>query len=246
MPLHFPRCPDVRLRNAPLVEVICQVRYSPILRILRDPPSEFQEEIRGRFPQFEMSTEVEGPGHLYRFRTADGQTTITLGPDAYSLATGQYTVWEDFAKDIVRIHEAIQRVYQIPFYNRIGLRYVNLFTTSNTGGETLTHISEVLRPEFSPLLRVDAWTDPSELVTQLLLEDTQGKLIMRIGAKADADDGGPVVFLDLDFFEEGQLAVDGLLDRCKRYHDVIYDAFRWSLKEDRLVVFEPSAGGGGR
>ena len=49
--LCFPSSEDVRLKNAPLAEVICQVRFPPVLRIGSEQPADFQERIRGRFPQ---------------------------------------------------------------------------------------------------------------------------------------------------------------------------------------------------
>lgn len=51
MALNFPHTPDVRLANSPLVEVVCQVRFPPILRINKEEPSDFQEAVRQRFPE---------------------------------------------------------------------------------------------------------------------------------------------------------------------------------------------------
>ncbi len=239
VPIQFPHYPDVPLGNAPLMEVICQARYSPILRILKDPPSDVQEAILDRFPRFEGFAEFEGVGRLYRFRTADEHVTFTLGSDSFSLATDRYGVWDDFGRDLDLVHNAVQQVYRIPFYNRIGLRYVNIFDTSRTGKDSLSELSTLLRPELTTLLNTEAWEQPEELVTQLMLKGSEGKLIMRIGAKPEADEGKPILFLDLDFFDEGQLPTDDLTDRCKRYHDAIYDAFRWSLNDDTLGTFEP-------
>lgn len=237
MSRHFPQFADVPLKHAPLGEVICQVRYSPIFRIASDPPSELQELILNRFPEAEFGEESDR--HFYRFVSTSGESAFTLGPDAFSLSTNRYTVWDDFGRDLSLIQNAMQKVYRIPSYRRIGLRYVNLFTPANTGGESVAQISEVLRPELSLPLRANPWTDALEFATQLLLNESEGKLVMRVGAKADPDEGGPVLFLDLDFYVEGRLSTDGLIDRCKRYHDVIYNAFRWSLNEDKLELFDP-------
>src|SRR6266852_706318 len=46
----FPEFTRVIYQRNPLVEVVCQLRFSPILRIDTDPPAEFQDRIRSAFP----------------------------------------------------------------------------------------------------------------------------------------------------------------------------------------------------
>ncbi len=239
MPLNFPSRPDVPLRRPPLTEVICQVRFPPILRILQDPPGDLQERVRHRFPVLEFAPGLDNNPQLFRFRTIDEHTAITFGVDSYAVTTSRYTVWDAFAQDLVTAHEAVHGVYTLPFCTRIGLRYVNLFTTSNTGTESLTEMADVLRPELVPPLETNAWRNPEEVGTHILLDNGNGKLLLRTGAKAIVEGRGPVVFLDLDYFEEGNIPVDGVVDRCRHYHDLIYDAFRWAVKEDKLVLFDP-------
>ena len=40
--------------------------------------------------------------------------------------------------------------------------------------------------------------------------------------------------LDFDCYSEGEIDLDGLVERCERYHDVIYNAFRWCIREGEL------------
>src|SRR5579883_3208137 len=49
----FPLSPRVIYANAPLVQVIAQVRFPPILKIEGQPPAEFQDRIRRIFPLLE-------------------------------------------------------------------------------------------------------------------------------------------------------------------------------------------------
>ena len=243
MSLNFPSYADVPLGNSPLVEVICQVRYPPILRLLNEPPSSIQEAIADRFPQVEIATSDEEGRTDYRFVTKEGRSAASVNSDQFALATNQYSVWQDFAQDLDLLQRVVQQVYQIPFYYRIGLRYVNFFTPVNTGCSSLAEISRVLRSELTTLLRSEAWTDPSELLTQLLLKDSERNLMVRVGAKAAPEEGGPVVFLDFDCYETGQVPVDGLIDRCETFHNLIYDAFRWSLSPGKLSLFKPTEKG---
>ena len=57
--LCFPPVEEVQLRRSPLREVICQVRFPPLLRIVNGYPVDFQERIRQHFP--ELGTEHAGP-----------------------------------------------------------------------------------------------------------------------------------------------------------------------------------------
>lgn len=56
--LCFPQQDDIRLQRAPLAAVVCQVRFSPVLRIANEQPVAFQERIRKRFPQLAVE---QGP-----------------------------------------------------------------------------------------------------------------------------------------------------------------------------------------
>ena len=59
----FPPAPRVFYRKAPLVQVTCQLRFQPILRITA-PPADFQERIRRQFPLLERVPSVDLPIQL--------------------------------------------------------------------------------------------------------------------------------------------------------------------------------------
>ena len=153
MSLSFVHKSEIRLQNPPLVEVVCQVKFPPILSIAREIPSEFQERIRNKFPELavEQGLLVKVPGigskemsaaevqpKIYRFQSGDGNATISLAADFYALSTSHYTHWEDFVGWLMLASEAVQQVYAPPYSTRIGLRYVNRLTLSNTGRKTVT------------------------------------------------------------------------------------------------------------
>ncbi len=252
MSLKFPSKPDVQLENSPLVEVICQVRFPPILRIASEEPSEFQELIRDRFPNVELEhgflVRVPGPGAMgvptaepqtrtYRFRTSEAQTAISLAVDFYALSSNRYINWEDFARLLRLTHEAIQRVYRPTYSMRIGLRYINRLIPANTGCQTIAEMFDLLRPELTSQTRSEAWDEVAEMRSRLVLTDENAKLTL--GTGYGEDQGMPFFLLDFDYFEEGQLSLDNLVERCSRYNDVIYRAFRWCIRDDKLNIFKP-------
>ena len=167
MSQHFPQYPDIPLRQAPLREVICQVRFSPIFRIASDLPSDLQESIRARFPVAGVAEDADP--HLYQFLSADGGWAFRLGPEAFTLSTRRYTDWAEFGSYLAATQGAMQHVYEIPAYKRIGLRYVNMFTPANTGYESLAELSEMLRPELTLSRQTPVVADASEIATYLLL-----------------------------------------------------------------------------
>ena len=254
MPLHFPNQPEIRLGKPPLAEVICQVKFSPILRITKEEPSEFQELVRVQFPVLELEqgvlVEFPGPGSegaptakvppkVYRFRSEDGKTALSLAVDFFALSTNHYTHWTDFARDLELLHNAAQRVYKIPNSNRIGLRYVNRLAPSNTK-KTGNELLSLVNSDLTTLLRSSAWSEPLEMLSQILLTDEPAKLILRTAYGKDEKE--PFLILDFDYYEEGKLSLHDLIERCNRYHRLIYNAFRWCVTDDALALFDPLNG----
>ena len=252
MALNFPHVPDVRLANSPLVEVVCQVRFPPILRITKEDPIDFQEAVRHRFPELalEQGVVLRIPGigsgdelgvdpktRLYRFKSKDGASSISLTADFYALSSTKYSHWENFAADLELAHQAAQKVYQLPYATRIGLRYINRLTLENTGAQNREELLNMVRGELNALLLSEGWTEPNELLSQLVLSDDSAKLTLRSAYALEEDK--PFLLLDYDYFEESRLPLEGLLERTNRYHQKIYDAFRWSIRADKISVFQP-------
>lgn len=256
MSLRFPATEDLRLEHSPLTNVLCQVRFPPILSIARGQPVMFQEAIRHRFPEMEVdqnisvrvsmegahqgSRNAEVAARGFQFSTPDGSSTATLSPESYSLLTSKYTVWGDFAADLAAIHEAAMATYQLPYGHRIGLRYVNQLDRERTGRTSLADLAAFLRPELVALVRTDAWDQAEQVVSHIVVREGDVHLLIRVVARPQLDDeDGPLVLLDLDCFEEGQLDLSNLIDRCDRYHNLVYRAFRWAIKPDALEAFSP-------
>lgn len=252
MAINFPTKTEIRLKKSPLDEVICQVKFPPILKIVKESPIEIQEMVRSRFPVFQAeqglifkmpsigSTEkpgVETPPKVHRFLTADGKAHLALAPVFYALATKKYTHWGDFLQELDTISQAVVQIYQPAYATRIGLRFINRFAKNNTGCKTIEELLELFRAELTCLIKTDAWTDPFEMQSQIVLKDRNAKLAIRTGLGRDKKEA--FFILDFDYFEEGQLDLNKLDQRLERYHSKIYDAFRWCLKDESLVRFEP-------
>ncbi|MFQ5419303.1 MAG: TIGR04255 family protein [Anaerolineae bacterium] len=251
MPINFPHKPEVQLARPPLEEVVCQVRFPPILRISREEPIDLQERIRRRFPllRLEQGVQVQFPvpgnpnapsaefkPKLYRFVSQDEQTAVSLTVNFYAVSTHRYTHWQAFAADLQLVHDAVQQVYQPAYATRIGLRYVNRLTLENTQTRHKDELFDLLRTELTAMLRGPVWQDATEMACQLSFVEESAQLNFSVAYEETED---PAFILDFDYFEKGKLPLDGLVERCDRYHTLIYDAFRYCLPDKTLQKFQP-------
>lgn len=141
-----PRC---HYSKSLAAEVICQLRFPEILAISARDPVDFQEAIRGEFPQFSRRQEnpapklVGAPGNMtlqnqspvinYQFASADGAWRVNLTSRFLSLTCSRYTDWETFAAKLDKPLAAFIRCYQPAYFERIGLRYLNFISRRELG-----------------------------------------------------------------------------------------------------------------
>lgn len=137
--------PRVHYNKPQLAEVICQLRFPSILSIGAKEPVDFQDAIRAMFPRYAarqeqpapritaMGTpgaklETPAPVTNYNFVSADGKWKLNLTNNFISLSTVAYPGWEEFGKHFDLPLAQFIRIYQPAYFERIGLRYVNIFS----------------------------------------------------------------------------------------------------------------------
>lgn len=115
----------------PLVEVICQLRFPPILSIDAKAPADFQDTVRENFPRYQLNVEkVQRAGQVeevrnHSFISEDGTYKLSLTKSFIALSTMRYTGWEDFAGTLDEPLGQFIQVYRPAYFERVGLRYVN-------------------------------------------------------------------------------------------------------------------------
>ncbi len=223
--------PRVRYDRAQLAEVICQFRFPAILSIGAREPVDFQEAVRSMFPRYAAKEEQPGPKITglgtpgakleaqkpivnHNFITADGHWKMNLTSNFISLSTVAYSGWEDFGQHFDLPLAQFIRIYQPAFFERIGLRYVNIFSR-----KALELEDEPWRELIaSPYLGVLAEEDVDERSTRKCSVDVELTLDSTCHAKIHAGPGmvkknipnapqDPEVkfIFDLDLFMSGQL-----------------------------------------
>ena len=101
MSVSFPVSEHTPLSNPPLTEVVCQVRFPVNLKLLKEPPADFQEIIADRFPAYSVERGLQinvsadlsqrsNPGEfpsVSRFHNKEETQAVSLASDFYALST---------------------------------------------------------------------------------------------------------------------------------------------------------------
>lgn len=215
--------PRTHYPNAPVHEVICQLRFPPILSINHGEPAEFQERIRSVLPQYAKREEHPKPVaggqtseviHNYYFLSADGKWKLNLTRDFIALSTLAYPGWTDFARMLDKPLAEFIQVYQPAYFQRIGLRYVNIVSRKKLGVEDVPWSDLFTPPYLGPLAEPDITAEQvpaltSEFTVKLdsssvaKVKAGTGRLQTRQGQPADPEEK---FILDLDFSMSGNLS----------------------------------------
>ena len=147
--------------KAQLIEVICQLRFPPILAIDAREPADFQDTVRERFPRYHCQTEQpEIPGkerqsvRNYSFISEDGAYKLSLTKNFIALSTMRYSGWENFAHTLDEPLGQFIRIYRPAFFERVGLRYVNGFSRKLLELED-RRWNDLLQPQYLSVLDDD-------------------------------------------------------------------------------------------
>ena len=157
--------PRTHYRSAPVREVICQLRFPSILTINTVEPADFQESIRAEFPQYTRrqdaappritglggpspKVEQQPPVTNYSFLSEDNCWRLNLTRDFIALSTRSYPGWEEFALHLDKPLAAFIRLYKPAYFQRVGLRYLNVVSRSQLGLEDVRW-SELFSPAYT-------------------------------------------------------------------------------------------------
>jgi uncharacterized protein (TIGR04255 family) len=132
---------------------------------------------------------------------------------------------------------AFKEFYNPVYSSRVGLRFINRFTLKNTRKKSLRQVIGLFNPALTTLLRNKCLSEATEMLGQLILPDNGAKLSLRTNYTSEKDE--PYFLLDFDYYEEGEIEFTNLIEKINHYHNVIYDAFRWCVKDECLNYFEP-------
>jgi uncharacterized protein (TIGR04255 family) len=223
-----------------LIEVICQLRFPPILVIDTQEPADFQETVRAAFPRYLCRTETPpaAPGaqpqaiRNHNFISADGACRLSLAKDFIALSTTRYAGWDAFAGLLDEPLGQFIRIYKPAYFERVGLRYVNGVSRGQLGLEGCRW-NDLFQPPYLSVLDCDEVAEASVSKCTVDVErrlDATAQLKLHAGPgvlRRQLQTGGGVqtvqeketrFILDLDLFAAGNLALPATMDTLESLH----------------------------
>lgn len=144
--MQLPETERVIYKRNPLVEVVGQLQFPQILKIVNQDPVEFQDAIRADYPILEItsgvlvvdmlgerSPDAQRLDTVYHFKSEDLQWQASLSRNFVALTTKDYKRYEDFKQRFEKLVNVFEEIYKPSFYSRIGLRYQDLIIRSSLG-----------------------------------------------------------------------------------------------------------------
>lgn len=253
--MNFPDVDRVIYERNPLAEVVCQLRFPRSFEIDKSVPADFQKGVSEKFPLIEaretttfsvgVAADDAAPVRrtIYDFATKDRDYTLSLCSNFIALRAANYRCWEEFYSLLEIGTKTLRSTYAIPFYSRLGIRYVNLINREELGLADTPWV-ELIRPSALGLLGDHDVPHGSiaEQGAMTVIKLETGRVAIRNGINFDDRTGNKNFVIDSDFFCEDQ--IEGDEDACKllsRYNGYARNAFRWFIEEPLHGALGPTA-----
>ncbi|MCI0485873.1 MAG: TIGR04255 family protein [Blastocatellia bacterium] len=259
----FPKVERVLYKRNPLDQVICQLRFPPILRIDAEIPANFQDKVRTLFPNFletsqwnvEVSPNLKGQipfdivqqvlqssgNKNYEFSSEDGQWKINLTRNFVALTTKKYERWEEFKEKLQVPLEALINIYTPDYFSRVGLRYMDIIKRSalNLGDVSW---DKLLQPYILGILgcqEVGSYVKDFENKYEVELSD--GQSFVRIITKfAEALEDREICYMiDSDFYNSQKTKIDSVVEKLDYLNTRASRLIQWCITGQLHDAMEP-------
>jgi uncharacterized protein (TIGR04255 family) len=249
---------EIPLKEAPLILVIVQLRFPPILSIEESSfVASFQEAVREKYPilQSEKTSRfIFGPQGLmptepqvvWRFADLEGNWRVSLAPDFIALETISYLSRSDFLERLETVLTALDEHIKPASVERFGLRYIDRLTEPD-----ITNLSKLVRPEVAGIVAKE--TVLGKYVQQAISEslfdfpEENGQMRSRWGllpanktidpAVEPIAEPSWVLDLDMSLSTQRTFSVAALMSEAHYFTERIYTFFRWVVTDDFLRRF---------
>lgn len=262
----FPEIQRVIYKKNPLDQVICQVRFPSILKIDAEIPADFQDRIRGEFPNFSEKSELklevpragkgqEVPLELlrgaqqslstknYEFISEDNLWRINLTRTFLALTSNKYERWEDFKGKLLAPLNALIEIYAPIHFSRIGLRYIDVIKRSGLG---LIDSSwgDLIQPYILGILdspTVSKHVQSFENRYEISLSEHKDLVTLSTKFVVHVGDGETCYMIDADFSNAGKVPVEGAIEKLDYFNKHASRLLRWCITDRLHQAMEPQA-----
>jgi uncharacterized protein (TIGR04255 family) len=260
----FPDVPRVIYKKNPLVKVICQIKFPPILKIDAEIPAQFQEKIRIDFPnysdkqepRFELSPELRGKLSVdnltnilalpkrknHEFSSEDNNWIVNLTSTFIAFSCEKYHKWEDFITRFSNVFEIFVNLYSPSSILRIGLRYIDVIKRSALNLVD-TKWSDLLRPQILGLFGssdVEDRIDAFDCKYEVILSDGKSKVRIITGFVDHIEDNERCFMVDSDFFNEEKNKIEEVQNKLLYFNQRASRLIQWCITEKLHNAMEPA------
>lgn len=258
----FPEIRRAIYKRNPLDNVICQLRFPPILKIDFEIPAKFQERIRSTFPGYlekselqidlslkmgeEVSSELPKQvprftGKNYEFSSEDDLWKINLTRTFIALSAKRYARWEEFLEKLSKPLNALIDIYAPQYFMRVGLRYINVIRRSTLNLSDIDW-SELFKPSIlgvlsSPELknRVQALENNYEISL------SDGESVVRIitALVTTVNDNEISYRIDNDFYSSKKTNIETAIEKLNYFNVRASRLIRWCITDRLHEAMEP-------
>ena len=248
---------EVPLPRSPLVRVLAQIRFPPIVSIeKRDFIASFQESIREDYailrpeqtrgmmlvPQgvFPMESQV-----IWRFSDLDNIWRVSLAPDFLALETTKYVSRDDFVNRLEVVVYALEKHVGPKVVDRLGVRYIDRIT-----GSAVAKISDFVRKEVLGVISAPLSGNAQRVLCESLFQipSSNSRLLARWGLIPSGETIDPNIIdaiaepswiLDIDMFcaEQQSFNSERMIKDAKQFSERIYTFFRWAVTDTFLRFY---------
>lgn len=257
--MYLPESERVIYERNPLVQVACQLRFPPILKISHQLPVEFQDEIRFQYPLFE-NVQPQIPSEFsqliqqfnspllndlsYNFKSEDQKWQLFLTKDFITLNTSVYETYGQFKKRFQEAVEVFERIYKPSFYTRIGLQYQDLIIRSKLGLEDKDWSDLITKNINSEFYNSDIAPSIQSIIKHLSLKTEGGQVNFKHGLvtvnEPENNNNEVVYLLDTDFYSEQKIERgENVWNRLDQFNKSAKRLFRWCITDTLHNAMEP-------
>jgi uncharacterized protein (TIGR04255 family) len=256
----FPESPRVVFNRNVLVDVVCQLRFPPILAITAEDPAAFQNRIRATYPEYRQDQAIDVPPPLrevfgrlnlsrgtellrHTFLTPDSSRSVFLTRDFLAVEDTHYHRWEEFEPEVQRAKTAFEEIYRPASYNRVGLRYQDIIDRMQLPGLEDVPWHELINPALIGALGSSELRDSvTEIVTNSLLSvsEVPGAFVrLHHGLRRQEGTGTEVYFFDVDFFLQERSSSQDAMATLGLFNRLSGNLFRWAISRRLYDALDP-------
>lgn len=243
-----------------LAEVVCQLQFPSILSITKEEPAELQEEIRQEFPYFnERNPQLDGmpeevrkivpqaalsnpSDRIFDFESENKKWKFSLTKNFIALSTSEYSKWEEFKERLKNPLEALIKIYNPAFYERVGLRYQNVIVRSTLGLQNRPW-SALLQPHIAGEFGDTRVEDDIEMANRQLtlkLPEDDSQVTVKHGLGIIEKTKESCYVIDSDYSKSGRTEQNNAIYTLDALNKYAGRLFRWCITDELHQALGPS------